>query len=71
MKQEFDCPKNQEENTELQIGKVRITVRSVFSDSTSETALDKARKLIQLHAFDQPESENTLAMCGNQSENAT
>ena len=71
MKREFDCSKIREENTELQIGKMKITVRSIFSDSTSETALDKARKLILLHAFDQPESEDTLAMCGNQSEHVT
>lgn len=71
MKREFDCSKIREENTELQIGKMRITVRSIFSDSTSETALDKARKLILLHAFDQPESEDMLAMCENQSEHVT
>ena len=71
MKREFDCSKIREENTELQIGKMRITVRSIFSDSTSETALDKARKLILFHAFDQPESEDTLAMCENQSEHVT
>ena len=62
-----NCSANQVENTELQIGKLKITVCSIFSDSTSDTAIDKARKLILLHAFDQPESEKTLAITENQS----
>ena len=59
------------ESTELQIGKLTITVHSIFSDTTSETASDKARKLIMLHAFDQPESKDTLAMYEKQSEHVT
>ncbi len=51
------------ESTKLQIGKMTVTVHSIFSDATSETATDKAKKLIMLHAFDQPESKNTLAFC--------
>lgn len=62
-----NCSANQVENTELQIGKLKITVCSIFSDSTSDTAIDKARKLILLHAFDPPESEKTLAITENQS----
>ena len=59
------------ESTELQIGKLTITVHSIFSDATSETASDKAKKLIMLHAFDQPESKDTLAMYEKQSEHVT
>ena len=59
------------ESTELQIGKVTIIVHSIFSDETSETASDKTKKLIMLHAFDRSESKDTLAMYEKQSEHVT
>ena len=40
---------------ELDIGKTHVIVHSVFSDTSSETAVDKTRKLILQH-LDDPES---------------
>ena len=38
--------------TELDIGKTHIIVHSVFSNTSNETAVDKARKLILQHLDD-------------------
>jgi len=61
--------------TEMTFGNLHITVHHVFSSTSSETAVDKARKLILQHVFD-PEfvenvSEKELAIQPKQSEYTT
>ena len=38
--------------TELDFGKLHVSVHSVFSDTSTETVVDKVRKLILRHADD-------------------
>ena len=61
--------------TEMTFGNLHITVYRVFSNTSTETAVDKARKLILQHVFD-PEfvekiPEKELAIQPEQSEYTT
>ncbi len=38
--------------TEIVVGNVRVIVHSVFSATSTETAVDKAKKYILLHAIE-------------------
>lgn len=57
--------------TELDIGKTHVRVHSVFSETSTETVVDKVRRLILQHADDPLLSEKELAIAGGKSENPT
>lgn len=61
--------------TEMSFGNLHITVHRVFSSTSSETAVDEARKLILQHVFDPEFVENIpekeLAILPEQSEYTT
>ena len=44
----------------MEFGKLQIIVRSRYSSVSTETALDKTKKLILNHVFDSELSENRL-----------
>ena len=46
--------------TKIQFGNLVVTVEPVFSTTTSETAVDKIRKLILQHVFDEKISEKDV-----------
>lgn len=46
--------------TKMEFGKLQIIVRSRYSSVSTETALDKTKKLILNHVFDSELSENRL-----------
>lgn len=46
--------------TKMEFGKLQIVVRSRFSSTSTETVLDKTKKLILNHVFDSELSENRL-----------
>ena len=48
--------------TELDIGKTHVIVHSVFSDTSNETAVDKARKLILQHLDDAESYPNNILL---------
>ena len=49
---------NESTPTEMTFGNLHITVHRVFSSTSTETAVDKARKLILQHVFDPEFVEN-------------
>ena len=67
--------KSETASTKITFGNLHITVHRVFSSTSSETAVDKARKLILQHVFDPEFVENIpekeLAILPEQSEYTT
>ena len=57
-----------ENKTEMDFGKLHIRVHSVFSEATTETVVDKVRKLILQHSDDPHLSEKQLAIAREKSE---
>lgn len=60
--------------TEVVIGNVRVIVHSVFSTASTETAVDKAKKLILKHTIENLKAEQAqqgLDLSANQSEHGT
>ena len=47
------------ERTEMDVGKIHIIVHSRYSQSATETAVDKVKKLIMQHIFDQKELDKS------------
>ena len=43
--------------TRIRFGNLVVTVESMFSTTTSETAVDKIKKLILQHVFDEAKPE--------------
>ena len=62
---------NQDSVTTMDFGKLHICVRSIFSDTSTETVVDKVRKLILQHASDPQLSERQLAIDEDKSEYPT
>ena len=61
----MNCPQNATSRiTELDFGKLHVSVQRVFSDTSTETVVDKVRKLILQHADDphwiSPQAEAAL-----------
>lgn len=54
--------------TEMDFGKLHIRVRSIFSETATETVVDKVRKLILQHADEPQLSEKLLAIAGGKRE---
>ena len=59
---------NQQSMTELDFGKLHIHVHSVFSETSTETVVDKVRRLILQHVDDPHLSEKQLAIARGKSE---
>lgn len=57
--------------TELDIGKLHVRVHSVFSETATETVVDKVWKLILKHADEPLLSEKQLAIAGEKREYPT
>lgn len=53
-------PNNTDIPIKLDLGKLQVVVRSRFSSTSTETVLDKTKKLILNHVFDSELSENRL-----------
>ena len=62
---------NQQSMTELDFGKLHIHVHSVFSETSTETVVDKVRRLILQHVTDPQLSERQLAITEEKRENPT
>lgn len=62
---------NRESVTEMDFGKLHVVVHRVFSETSTETVVDKVRRLILQHADDPLLSEKELAIAGDKSENPT
>ena len=54
--------------TKMEFGKLCIVVSSRFNATSTETALDKTKKLILNHVFDSELSENRLDNAPGQSQ---
>ena len=61
----------QRQTTEKDFGKLHVRVHSVFSETTTETVVDKVRRLILQHAADPQLSEKQLAISGEKSQYPT
>lgn len=57
--------------TEKDFGKLHVRVHSVFSETATETVVDKVRRLILQHAADPQLSEKQLAISGEKSQYPT